>query len=164
VAEPETDDNDKGDLDANEGVAFISEKIIFELQAIEVTKFDGGLPGVRDENCIVSALNHPQHLWYYGLDDYEEDLETAEDLIFLLAADYLYRLATQQGFIDGNKRTALATALYFLELNGLYDSGSRPFKDHAAQKEIEDFVKEVANDRVSFLPHIAGFLKYHFAL
>lgn len=34
-----------------------------------------------------------------------------------MAAAYAYHIAENQTFIDGNKRTAVLTALYFLELN-----------------------------------------------
>ncbi len=36
-----------------------------------------------------------------------------------LAAAYAFHLAQDQPFIDGNKRTAIATALMFLEANSL---------------------------------------------
>jgi len=40
-----------------------------------------------------------------------------------MAAAYLYHLAKNHPFIDGNKRTALIAALDFLDLNGV-DIGS----------------------------------------
>jgi death-on-curing protein len=36
-----------------------------------------------------------------------------------MAAAYAFHLAQNHPFIDGNKRTALAAALVFLELNGI---------------------------------------------
>ena len=36
-----------------------------------------------------------------------------------MAAAYAYHLCQNHSFIDGNKRTALAAALVFLELNGI---------------------------------------------
>lgn len=39
-----------------------------------------------------------------------------------LAAAYGYHLAENQTFIDGNKRTAITTALAFLELNDVSTS------------------------------------------
>ena len=35
-----------------------------------------------------------------------------------MAAAYAFHIAENQPFLDGNKRTALASALVFLELNG----------------------------------------------
>ena len=67
----------------------------------------GGLVGIRDLGAIESALARPRNAWAYGEAD---DAQT-------LAAIYLYALTRQQGY-DGNKRTALAAALVFLELHG----------------------------------------------
>jgi death on curing protein len=39
--------------------------------------------------------------------------------IFEMAADYAFHISQNHPFIDGNKRTALASALIFLELNGI---------------------------------------------
>ncbi|MEP6999590.1 MAG: type II toxin-antitoxin system death-on-curing family toxin [bacterium] len=68
----------------------------------------GGLRGIRDEGAIDSALARPVNAWSYGQAD---DLET-------LAAIYLCALARQQGYLDGNKRSALAAMLVFLKVNG----------------------------------------------
>ena len=67
----------------------------------------GGLRGVRDEAAIESALAPPLNARAYG----QADLE-------VLAATYLCALARQQGYLDGNKRTALAAMLVFLKVNG----------------------------------------------
>lgn len=68
----------------------------------------GGLRGIRDEGSIASALPRPVNAWVY---EQAVDLET-------LAATYLCALVRQQGYLDGNKRTALAAMLVFLRLNG----------------------------------------------
>lgn len=68
----------------------------------------GGLRGVRDEGAIESALARPMNAWTYGQ---AADLEA-------LAATYLCALARQQGYLDGNKRSALAAMLVFLKING----------------------------------------------
>ena len=73
----------------------------------QVERF-GGLLGVRDEGAIESALARPLNAWAYGK---ATDIES-------LAATYLVALAQQQGFVDGNKRTALGGTLVFLSLNG----------------------------------------------
>lgn len=67
----------------------------------------GGLPGVRDESAIESALARPRNLAAYGEPD-----EAA------LAAAYAYGLACNHGFCDGNKRTAWVAARLFLADNG----------------------------------------------
>jgi death on curing protein len=40
--------------------------------------------------------------------------------LFDIAATYAFHIAESQAFFDGNKRTAITTALTFLELNGAY--------------------------------------------
>lgn len=68
----------------------------------------GGLPGVRDQALLDSALARPQQKAAY-------DDETS---IFDLAASYSFGLAQNHPFADGNKRIALTVAAVFLELNG----------------------------------------------
>lgn len=68
----------------------------------------GGLDGVRDMGAIESALARPENLQAYGSPD-------AADL----AAAYLFGLAKNHGFADGNKRIAWITARLFLMDNGL---------------------------------------------
>jgi len=43
-----------------------------------------------------------------------------------IAAAYLFYLCRNHAFIDGNKRTALATCLVFLESNGLLPEAKLP--------------------------------------
>ena len=67
----------------------------------------GGSAGIRDEGLLDSALGRPQNLFAYK-----------KPTLFQLAASYAFRLAKNHPFLDGNKRTALVTAVLFLELNG----------------------------------------------
>lgn len=69
----------------------------------------GGLDGVRDKNAVESALARPQQLGFYGVPKPD-----AADL----AAAYVYGLALNHGFSDGNKRTAWMAARVFLADNG----------------------------------------------
>ena len=71
----------------------------------------GGQDGIRNEHGLESALAQPMNMLVYGQGD-----------LFDLAAAYAYHLAENQPFIDGNKRTAITTALAFLELNGISTS------------------------------------------
>ena len=73
----------------------------------------GGLPGIRDEGMLDSALSRPPYQFAYGT-------TTA----FSLAAAYAYGLIRNHPFIDGNKRIGFTTAILFLELNGLRFGGS----------------------------------------
>jgi death on curing protein len=69
----------------------------------------GGLSGIRDLKALESALGAPQ-VSFNG--------EFLMD-IFEMAATYLNSLAMDHPFLDGNKRTALATSLTFLFINGI---------------------------------------------
>ncbi len=69
----------------------------------------GGMPGLRDEKLLESALARPQQLFAYG--DPPPDLAD-------LAASLAHGLAKNHAFVDGNKRTAYVAYRTFLELNG----------------------------------------------
>ncbi|MFL5398564.1 MAG: type II toxin-antitoxin system death-on-curing family toxin [Myxococcales bacterium] len=68
----------------------------------------GGAFGVRDAGLLLSAVAAPQAS-FAG--------ELLHGTLFEMAAAYLFHLARNHPFIDGNKRAALASALVFLELN-----------------------------------------------
>jgi death-on-curing protein len=70
----------------------------------------GGTYGVRDRTLLSSALAMPSTS-YEGKYLHKE--------IFDQAAAYAFHICQNHPFIDGNKRTALATALVFLSLNGI---------------------------------------------
>lgn len=73
----------------------------------QIEKF-GGLDGIRDEGLLDSALGQPQAT-FFG--------ELLHSTISEQAAAYLYHLAKNHPFLDGNKRTAFATMIAFLSLN-----------------------------------------------
>ncbi len=68
----------------------------------------GGLAGVRDEGLLDSALNRPQHLFFYE-----------ETNLFDLATAYALGIIKNPPFLDGNKRAGFMAASLFLEVNGL---------------------------------------------
>ena len=76
----------------------------------EVLQAHGGSPGIRDEGLLNSAVAAPQATMM-GKPMFSEPVE--------VAAAYLFYLCRNHPFIDGNKRTALATCLVFLSENGL---------------------------------------------
>jgi len=51
---------------------------------------------------------HPRNVYYYSQGD-----------LFDVAAAYCYHIAQAQAFFDGNKRTAAAAALTFMDCNGI---------------------------------------------
>jgi death on curing protein len=68
----------------------------------------GGLPGLRDEGLLDSALARPLNLAHCGTPDASE-----------LAAAYCVGLAKNHPFVDGNKRAAFLALGLFLYVNGL---------------------------------------------
>jgi death on curing protein len=68
----------------------------------------GGSDELRDETLLDSALAKPLNVFAYENDPG----------IFRLAASYAFGIARNHAFVDGNKRTAMAVSLTFLNLNG----------------------------------------------
>lgn len=99
----------------------------------EVLAAHGGSPGLRDENLLESAIAAPQST-VMGRPLISDPIE--------IAAAYLFYLCRNHPFIDGNKRTALASCLVFLETNGLLPFEKLPTKDW------EPFVLDVAASRL----------------
>ena len=70
----------------------------------------GGEFGVRDLGLVSSAIAVPRAS--FGGQMLHGDL-------FGMAAAYAFHLCQNHPFVDGNKRVALASALVFLDLNGI---------------------------------------------
>jgi death-on-curing protein len=68
----------------------------------------GGLPGLRDENSLESALARARDRWNYGV---KPDLAT-------LAAAYGFALVKNHPYRDGNKRVGFVAMSTFLGING----------------------------------------------
>ena len=73
----------------------------------------GGRDGIRDLGLVESALASARNILFYAGGDW-----------FDVAAGYAFHLAESQAFIDGNKRTAVVSALVFLAMNGIYATPS----------------------------------------
>ena len=91
----------------------------------------GGSPGVRDLALAESAVAMP----YAGAGG-----EFFHAFPFEMAAAYAYHIAQNHPFIDGNKRTAFASALTFLELNGYAVMGG--------EDALEDATREIASGKL----------------
>ena len=76
----------------------------------EVLSAHGGGAGLREEALLESAVAAPQATMM-GEPLFTEPVE--------IAAAYLFYLCRNHPFVDGNKRTALATCLVFLSENEL---------------------------------------------
>lgn len=85
---------------------FLSRRVV-EAIHIEQLQRHGGAQGLRDENALESALARAQNKQVYGQPDHAE-----------IAAAYVFGIGRNHAFIDGNKRTAIVTAVTFLLANG----------------------------------------------
>ena len=95
----------------------------------EVLAAHGGARGIRDQALLESAVAAPQAS-IMGRSLTSDPIE--------IAAAYLFYLCRNHAFIDGNKRTALAACLVFLESNDLLPNAKLP------TKEWEAFVLDIA--------------------
>ena len=87
---------------------FVARDIVLAIHNRQIERF-GGTEGVRDEGLLDSALAQPRAT-FAG--------EMLHPTIPEQAAAYLYHLAMNHPFVDGNKRTAFAVMDVFLTLNG----------------------------------------------
>jgi death-on-curing protein len=86
---------------------FISVEQVQEIHRRQIKRY-GGTEGLRDVGALESAVFQPQNDYFYANAD-----------VFDIAAAYAFHIAQAQAFLDGNKRTAVGTALVFLESNGV---------------------------------------------
>ena len=84
------------------------DRLVVEAVQFDLIRTHGGMPGLRDEHGLESALARPRQRYVY---------EPAADLAALAAA-HGRGLAANHPFNDGNKRIAFVTAAVFLGLNG----------------------------------------------
>ena len=70
----------------------------------------GGQKGVRDMGLLQSALAQP---------DASFAGQWLHEDVFVMAAAYAFHICQNHPFFDGNKRTGLASALVFLEMNNI---------------------------------------------
>src|SRR6056297_2663242 len=87
--------------------SFLTTEDILFIHEQEIQKA-GGAPGIREEQNVQTCADAPKAS-FNG--EYLNDL-------FEMAASYIICLTIRHPFVDGNKRTALASALTFLYLNG----------------------------------------------
>lgn len=85
---------------------FLSRRAVEAMHAEQLRRH-GGAGGLRDENALESALARAANKAAYG-----------DPTIHELAAAYIFGIARNHAFVDGNKRTAIVAAGAFLVLNG----------------------------------------------
>jgi len=87
----------------------------------EQIRLFGGSPGLREIGLLHSAMGNVEATF---------GAVFLHETIFEMAAAYLYGICRNHPFVDGNKRTATAAALTFLDMNGIeVDAGENEFYD-----------------------------------
>lgn len=88
-------------------IIFLTLAEIIDIHRDQIERY-GGSHGIRDMNLLSSSAAMP-YASFSG--------EFLHADIYEMAAAYAFHICQNHPFIDGNKRTALAAALVFLELN-----------------------------------------------
>lgn len=94
----------------------------------------GGLPGLRDEGLLDSALARPLNLLAYG-----------EPSMAAVAAAYAFGIARNHPFADGNKRAAFLSVGLFLAINEI---SFRPDKVEATQVFLALAAGEISEEEL----------------
>jgi len=90
-------------------VQFLTLDEVLEIHADQIERY-GGASGIRDFELLQSAIEMPMAM--FNGNYLHTDLCT-------MAAAYLFHITRNHPFIDGNKRVALVSALWFLILNDI---------------------------------------------
>jgi len=110
---------------------FLTVEHVLAIHSRMIEQF-GGDPGIRDEGLLASAVAMPTARfggqWLHAG-------------IAPQAAAYLFHLCKNHAFVDGNKRTALAAAEVFVQLNAR--------KLSATDEQLEQLTLGVADGTVS---------------
>lgn len=112
-------------------VVFLTLDEAIALHADQIERY-GGRPGIRDVGLLQSALRVPSAT-FEGRFLHEGFHE--------MAAAYLFHIARDHPFVDGNERVGLVTLLAFLGLNSRWLD--------AEPHDVERLVQGVASGRVS---------------
>jgi len=121
---------------------FLNLAEVLEIHRDQIERY-GGQPGIRDLGLLQSALAMPAA--GFGGRYLHEDL-------FEMAAAYLFHIARNHPFVDGNKRTGAVAALVFLSLNDI--------EIEAEEDSFEQTVSAVVEGK-SGKADVAAFLREH---
>jgi death-on-curing protein len=89
--------------------SFLTLAEVIDIHHDQIERY-GGRGGIRDIRLLESAVAAPQ---------VSAGGEYVHGDLFQMAAAYAFHICRNHAFVDGNKRTALSSALVFLELNGV---------------------------------------------
>lgn len=110
---------------------FLSVDNVLYLHA-DTIQVEGGCEGIRDLALLESAVLMPQQR--FGGEYLHPDLAA-------MAAAYLFHIACNHPFLDGNKRTAAMAAFVFLDANG--------YELTASEVQFEETAVQVASGSIS---------------
>lgn len=82
---------------------------VLYIHADQIERY-GGEASIRDAGLLEAALAMPRAMF---------EGEFLHRDLYAMAAAYLFHIVQNHPFVDGNKRTGAATALVFLEMNGV---------------------------------------------
>lgn len=86
---------------------WVSLAVVMAIHEAQIAEH-GGTLGIRDEGLLESALARPRQIFAYA----------DSPPLAALAAAYVFGIAKNHPFLDGNKRTAWVVGAAFLEING----------------------------------------------
>jgi death-on-curing protein len=90
-------------------VRFLEVYEVIHINLDQIERY-GGVHGIRDQNLLDSSVNTARAS--YGN-------QFLHKTIFDKASAYIFHISQNHPFLDGNKRTALAAGLVFLDINGI---------------------------------------------
>ena len=105
-------------------IRFLTVAEVVTQQELQLEKYAGGVPGIRDSGQLAAAVELPAMTHHLT-----GSLNAA-------AAGYLTYLVRDHVFEQGNKRIGLASAVIFLAVNG--------YKVNATNEELTDLVMKMA--------------------
>lgn len=133
----------EGYMDNLVGITFLSREQVESLHDELIESF-GGLPGIKNENMLESAIAAPRATMFG---------EFLHKTVHEMAGAYLFSLANNHGFNDGNKRTAAHCVSTFYLMNG--------YRLVIETDEWVEFVVTLASPQKPSKQAIADFLKAH---
>ena len=116
-------------------ILFLSLEDVLQIHDDTIAR-DGGLSGIRDLGLLDSAVAMPRQRF---------DGQFLHKDILEMAGAYLFHIAGNHAFHDGNKRTAVIAAFVFMDVNGV-DLPDPPGRFKA---ELERLTMGVAASRIT---------------
>ena len=129
---------------------FINKKMVVTINKLSIELAGGeGFSGTNNMlgNSSLGFVERIKDNNVYGKEEFPS--------IYHIAAAYLFYILKNHPFIDGNKRTALATAVTFLQWNDILFT---PFDTESVSDRIGDFVQSDQPSTI-LLPEIADWLE-----